>query len=183
MDDRLFDVGGKLSADAFANLKAGIDVPLVGFVGIDKTWTFASATLFEFSTDHIGLPTGLVPPQPTLVQLYSYDAGNRILTLNLGTRANLRGIAPLEINESFTFKHLGRALLVTEGGFGFNTESLLRPVAIDKFEISAFGITQLFSGRVDNVDANMGTGNDTLKSKINPAYLLLHRCRRWQRCR
>jgi hypothetical protein len=163
LGDRLFNVAGHLDANANATLKVGVDLPLVGFVGIDKTWTFASVRVFEFDSDHIDIPEDLLPPiMPPPVNLASYDLASHTLTLNAGARANLRGIAPGEHNENFTIRHLYRDLLSIDGGAGsFAFDFYLRP--LDEFEVSAFGVTQRFSGQVDTVYALMGDGNDTLK--------------------
>ena len=79
----LFSVSGSMDAVLTATA-SGIDVPLVGFVGFQKTWTFTNKTLFKFTTDEIDVPPTLIPPPPTTVQLFSYDPTTKTLTSTPG---------------------------------------------------------------------------------------------------
>ena len=151
----LFDVNGRLDAHANLRLKAGIDTP-VGFLGYDHTWNLASANLFKFDTAHIAMPGALIAPPPTPVQLYTYDLSTHTLTLKAGLNADARGVGVGVIDEKFTVTRISELIFL--GGPGGPSTSYY-----DTFDISAFGVTQRFQGRVDRLIANMGDGDDTIK--------------------
>ena len=153
LTDRLFDVNGKISGVVSGTLKVGVDTPL-GFVGFDKTWNFVEYTLYQFDTDRIGIPSSLVPPPPAQAVLFNYDPSTYTLTLNAGPYAGLRHQSEEVINETFSIEHLAHVVTFIP---------ITGLIVTDVFEISAFGVTQLFTGRVDRLFADMGDGNDTIR--------------------
>ncbi len=152
----LYTVSGELDAVLTATASVGIDTPL-GFIGFQKTWTFANATLFKFTTDHIDVPPSLIPPPPTSTQLFSYDATTKTLTLNAGPNAAARGTSLDVIDENFTITHVYHIQLR-----GLPSGPLAGPIILDQFVVSAFGVTQTLNAEVDHVYADMGSGNDTV---------------------
>ena len=104
MGNTLFYVSGSMDADAFVRLKVGFK--LFGeFIGIDKSWEFASVNIFKFDTSSVALPQSLLshPSQPP--ELAHYDVATKALFLNAGLYAGLRGpdFANIE-NENFTIR-------------------------------------------------------------------------------
>ncbi len=161
LTSQLFDVSGSLNAVLDATLKAGVTIPIVGFVGFDKTWTFASATLFQFNTTTIPIPADLIPPVSQPVTLYTYDSSTHTLTLNAGPNASLRGPdgLPDQEDETFTIDHNYYFFLIVPPLFG-NTQ--VTRAYFSRYTISGMGFTQTFDGEVDSIVADMGSGNDTL---------------------
>ena len=140
LHDKLFDVDNKVYGVITGELEVGLPTPF-GFIGFDKEWTFAKTLLFEFTGDHFDVPTTLIPPPISPPSLFDYRASDH--TLVLRTSAG---------DESFTVKHVSHIDF-----FGFPNHLIS-----DTFDISSGGVNQRFIGRVDEVDANLGGGNDTL---------------------
>ena len=49
-------------------------------------------TLFQFDSNEIDTPSILVPPPPSQVQLFTYDASTKTLTLNAGAAGRGGGL-------------------------------------------------------------------------------------------
>ncbi len=158
LTDRLFTVSGSLDGVVTGEIKVGFDTPL-GFVGFDKTWTFASTPLFAFSSDHIDIPTTLIPPPDTPPQLFAYDEPSHTLILLVGPYAGFRGVGTDQKDESYTINHVSHVRFLAPPGAPGDP---VRFIILDTFDISAFGITQRFTQEVDRVLAEMGDGNDTV---------------------
>jgi hypothetical protein len=141
----LFDVNNQLYGILTCTLKVGVDTP-AGFLGFDKTWTFDKALLFQFTSDHIDVPTTLIPPPVTPPVLFQYFDDGHTLVLNA---------TPGDVNESFTVNHVSH--IVFRG-----SPAHPNGLVFDTFYISSGGINQQFTGQVDRVYAHLGGGNDTL---------------------
>lgn len=166
-DDKLFDLRGTGKADLTATVKIGGEIPIVGDVSWSKSWTFAEATFFSFSSDFVPMPGSIVNRQEITPQLFVIeDVGNfKALRLKAGQWAEGRGVGDGVVDEDFTVEVVGYALR-----FG----QLPRFVPI--IDVKAFGFVQRYTGRVDIVLAHMGSGNDKVRvldwrTKINYSIL------------
>ncbi len=140
LGNSLFTVSGTMDAVAQVTFKAGFEV-LGEFIGIDKSWPFAKYNIYKFDTSSIPVPPSMQRVPATPPQLAQYDAANRVLTLNTGVNAHLRGGGISDAkDESYTIRRL------PTGGLA----------------VSAFGYVQKFNGPFDRVDALMDDGNDRL---------------------
>lgn len=122
----IFDIQGDISLFLQAYLKVDLF-----FFSIDKTWTFATITLVTFD---------LTCPEPVLG-----DLSGGILTLNIGTRANLRMVGDTSDDaETFTVRHI-------DGTGGSETVM-----------VTWAQHTQQFTGVTKIVVPDAGQGNDTI---------------------
>ncbi len=162
LTNQLFDVSGSLNAVLDATLQAGVNLPdPIGFVGFDKTWDFVSVPLYQFTTTTLPIPPELIPPVSQPVSLFTYDSTTHTLTLNAGLTANLRGPNgfPDAHDETFTIDHDYYFFLIVPSN---NPNVPPKRVYFSRYTISGMGFTQTFDGEVDNIDADMGDGKDSL---------------------
>lgn len=137
----LFAVNGTMDALAQVTFKAGFEL-LGEWIGIDKSWPFAKYNIYKFDTASVAVPPSMQPVPSTPPQLARYDAAQRVLTLNAGADAHLRGAQLGSAkDENFTIRRL------PTGGLA----------------VSAFGYVQKFAGPFDRVDALLDDGDDRLR--------------------
>ncbi len=174
LQDRLFSVRGEMTAKAELRLKFGFEVPPpVNFIGYNKAWPFAEATLFRFKTDSIPISGSLAETPPATANLFTYFTNERQLQLHVGDDAQFRNVSATEVNEDFVINHVQRFLFPVTNVFPPRFE------IYDVFDItfSNVGITERYVGPyVDRVSVNMGSGNDTLKV-IDAGSSVLYRLR------
>ncbi len=119
----LFNIGGTLDGFLEAGVKIGIDLPFIGFVGVEFSTHIADKTLLNFNFPPCG-----APPNPILAQ---YGPGlPRDLTLNLGNNEAARNYQTGATTEVFTVTHKP------------NDNS---PKGDETVEVSAFGFTQEYT--------------------------------------
>ncbi len=154
-DGKLFTLSGEGKASLSATIKVGGEIPLVGFVGISKTWTFLETTFFRFTTDSVPMPGSMVNRPVIVPQLFvieTFGEGQKLLRLNTADRATLRDIEEDEKNENFQIEVVG---------YAFRLGQL--PAFVPVIDVKAFGIVQRYTGQVDYIMAEMGDGNDTVQ--------------------
>ncbi|HEV8608216.1 MAG TPA: right-handed parallel beta-helix repeat-containing protein, partial [Tepidisphaeraceae bacterium] len=96
----IVDVDGKMTAALDAYVKVGVDIPFVGFVGWEETYTIAEATLLDFSYGCQGNPND---PDPILATVQ----GDGTLRLNMGPYAADRVFGDTtDSDENFVVTHL-----------------------------------------------------------------------------
>ncbi len=111
------------------------------WVDVEMPSTEWVTKLFSF-TIHLAtiqLPSSLAnsaPPPPNLA-----DLSGGVLTLNVGSRAALRGVQPGNLDENFSISHVSG----TAGN-----ETLI---------VTAFGVSETYTG-VSSISADFGNGND-----------------------
>jgi RTX calcium-binding nonapeptide repeat (4 copies) len=137
----IFDVSGKLEGSLFIELRVGVDVPFVGFVGYEHDFPLASGTILDFTT-HSQCNPSTPPPPPVLA---SQPDANGQVTLFMGPNAGQRRNVPQDadpdadhIDETYEISHLG-------GSPGDET-----------IGVTAYGYTQ----RIDHVKSVFGDGGD-----------------------
>ena len=139
----LFETTGELDAGLGVDVKVGLDVPFVGFVGYEHTFVIASAKLIDFSKSPCN-PAAPPPPPPVIAGV---DPLTGVLTLfmgpNVGMRQNVNSTDP---NETFLVTHVNDAGSV---------------VGDETVDVTAFGYTQRVP-HVKSIFADGGDGNDTI---------------------
>lgn len=166
LGDRLFDVRGGMVVDLRGHLEVGGDVPGIGFVGWERTWTFASVPIFTFEDIDTRVPGEFVAPPIRPIHLIAYYPElDKELRLSAGSEAfrTYRGIASDNINEDFIVKHVSH--------LHFNDVYIWTPVGLifipdhyeEVYDVTAFGVTQRFQGEVHTFSAYMEDGTDSIK--------------------
>jgi hypothetical protein len=142
----IFNVSGKIEGSLFIELRVGVDVPFVGFVGYEHDFPLASGTILDFSS-HSRCNPSTPPPPPVLA---SQPDANGQVTLFMGPNASQRQNVPQDsdpdadhIDETFEISHLG-------GSPGDET-----------IGVTAYGYTQRID-HVKSVYADGGDGNDSV---------------------
>lgn len=128
----LFDVDGTLKAGLGIEVKVGVDVPLVGFVGVEHTFTIAETTIFDLNGPPVNHKLGLggIPSGNEPVIAGVDGAGN--MTLFLGANVSQRQNVPDTTDgdpENWEVAHVS--------GDAINGETVT---------VKAFGVSQTLSG-------------------------------------
>ncbi|MCY2928621.1 MAG: calcium-binding protein [Planctomycetota bacterium] len=140
----MFDFSGSMTAFLDAFVKVGVDVPFVGFVGWQKHFNIASATLLDFN---FACGSGATPP-PVLANYV--DAGGTVLGA-----ADSDGILRLNMGP---FAPDRLSVDVTDGDEHFDVAPGLNPGDV---LVTAFGYTQTFTG-INKIYAEGGHGSDII---------------------
>ena len=165
---RFLDVTGGIGAGIDVELKLGVDVPLVGFVGISHSFEIASVRLIDLDSQYVKntdtsgtskVPYGrpgdvkrVIAGNATGGELVGSDGKLYLFTgSKAGFRKNVAGPSvdnkpfgtQIDGDESYSVKHIS-----TEAD------------GSETVEVTAFGVTQKFAG-VRTILADGGIGNDT----------------------
>jgi Ca2+-binding RTX toxin-like protein len=100
----LFVTSGRLTADAFVRAEIGVNVPIVGFVGVAKEFVFARQTIIDVSRDVRGGNPWVPNPNPSLAAANA--AGE--LQLHTGPLSHLRNVAQSDTRERLRIEEIGR---------------------------------------------------------------------------
>ena len=147
---RMTEDAAKAAGYAILNFLGAIGCEILSWFGLCEEWVEVEVPrerwvdkLFEWNIHlaTIQLPAVLentTPPPPNLATL---DGG--LLTLNVGSRANLRNVQTGNITEIYTITHVGG-----------NTSG-------ETVTVTAFGVSETFYG-VTSISGSFGSGNDIL---------------------
>ena len=167
----LFNISGKLDGFLEAGVKIGIDLPFIGFVGVEFDAHIADKTLLDFNFPPCG-----APPNPILAQ---YGPGlPRDLTLNLGSNELARNYQTGATTEVFTVTHKpndnspkgDETVLVSAFGFTQEYTHVKRILVSGNnnnekvfFDPSVKDDVAITSGGGNNQFIYLGTGNATIQ--------------------
>ncbi|MCA9262497.1 MAG: hypothetical protein KDA60_01565, partial [Planctomycetales bacterium] len=88
----VFQVGGRADASLGVFFRVGVDIPIIGFVGLEKEFDIADVNIFKFDVECLGLSSE--PPPPAISGDPTTGLGqvapDGTLTLFMGPHASLR---------------------------------------------------------------------------------------------
>ena len=182
LGDCLFDVHGSLNAVLEAFVKIGVDIPIIGFVGHEETFTIAKEELLSYNNGcavdapnpfKIKLPAQLaglsggqeVKPGPDPLKQFIVNPAGQ-LTLNIGPNSSHRNkivvgkstvVDKLDGAESYTITHLEPNQVEDKPNPLPEGEILL---------INAFGRSEVYFG-VKSISGDAGSLADSIKVGAN----------------